>query len=100
MGIKSIQLQNFKSIKNSGKVEFRPINVLIGANGVGKSNFISFFKFLNRLYRQELQVYVAQNGRADNFLFFGRKISNFLSGVVTFDNDYENEYQFELIPDQ
>ena len=70
MGIQSIQIQNFKSIKNSGLVELKPINILIGANGVGKSNFISFFKFLNKLYEKELQLHIAQNGRAENFLFF------------------------------
>jgi predicted ATPase len=100
MGIKSIQIKNFKSIKDSGVVELRPINVLIGSNGVGKSNFISFFKFLNKLYEQELQLYIAQNGRADNFMFFGQKYSSFISGNITFDNDWSNGYEFNLIPDQ
>ena len=100
MGIKSIHIQNFKSIKDSGVVKFSPINVLIGANGAGKSNFISFFKFLNKLYEQELQLYMAQNGRADNFLFFGRKYSSFLSGNITFDNDWYNGYEFTMVPDQ
>lgn len=100
MGIQSIQIQNFKSIKDSGIVEFGPINVLIGPNGAGKSNFISFFKFLNKLYEQELQLYMATNGRADNFLFFGRKQSGFLKGNITFDNDWHNGYDFTMIPDQ
>ena len=100
MGIQSIRIQNFKSIKDSGIVEFKPVNVLIGANGAGKSNFISFFKFLNKLYTRELQTYIIQNGRADNFLFFGRKYSSYLSGTITFDNEYRNEYAFTLIPDQ
>ena len=98
--IKSIHIRNFKSIKDSGEVLLRPINVLIGANGVGKSNFIGFFKFLNKIYNKELQLYVAQNGRADNFLFFGSKFSSSLSGTITFDNKYQNEYSFKLIPDQ
>ncbi|MDI9365412.1 MAG: AAA family ATPase [Flavobacterium sp.] len=100
MGIQSIQIQNFKSIKDSGIVNFKQFNVLIGANGVGKSNFISFFKFLNKLYEQELQLYMAQNGRADNFLFFGRKHSSFLKGNITFDNDWHNGYEFHLVPEQ
>jgi predicted ATPase len=100
MGIRSIHIQNFKSIKDSGVVELKPMNVLIGANGVGKSNFISFFKFLSKLSNRELQLYIAQNGRADNFLFFGRKFSGFLSGTLTFDNSDQNEYKFKLIPDQ
>ncbi len=69
MAIQSVRIENFKSIKDSGTVELKPINVLIGANGVGKSNFISFFKFLNKLYNRELQVYVAQNGKQIIFYF-------------------------------
>ena len=100
MGISTIRIQNFKSIRDSGEVEIRPLNILIGANGVGKSNFISFFKFLNRLFEQQLQLYINQHGRADNFLYFGRKRSDFLSGEITFDNEWQNKYAFKLIPDQ
>ena len=99
MGILSIRILNFKSIKDSKDVPIKPINVFIGANGVGKSNFISFFKFLNKLYEQQLQLFMAQNGRADNFLFFGRKNSNSLGGKIVFDNDWHNEYEFEMMPD-
>lgn len=95
-----IRIRNFKSIKDSGNLKLSEINVLIGANGAGKSNFIGFFKFLNKLNNRELQLYVAQNGRAENFLFFGRKHSSELEGRITFKNDYENEYRFRFIPDQ
>jgi predicted ATPase len=42
-----IEIEGFKSIK-SVKVPLSPINILIGANGSGKSNFIQFFEFLNQ----------------------------------------------------
>lgn len=100
MPIASVRIQNFKSIRDSGVVPLHLVNVLIGANGAGKSNFIQFFRFLNRLYNRELQLYVARNGRADNFLHFGRKVSKFINGRLTFDNDYHNEYDFTLVPDQ
>jgi predicted ATPase len=100
MGINTIRIQNFKSIRDSGNVEIRPLNVLIGANGVGKSNFISFFKFLNQLFEQHLQLYINQHGRADNLLYFGRKRSDFMGGEITFDNDWRNKYEFKLVPDQ
>jgi len=100
MGIHSIKIQNFKSIRETDDIEIKPINVLIGPNGAGKSNFISFFKFMNRLYEQQLQLYIGQHGRAENFLHFGRKKSDFLGGRIVFDNDYKNEYKFEMVPDQ
>jgi predicted ATPase len=100
MGIYSIRIQNFKSIRETEDILIKPLSILIGANGAGKSNFISFFKFLNRLYEQQLQLYISQNGRADNILYFGRKVSDFLAGRIVFDNDWKNEYVFKMVPDQ
>lgn len=74
------------------------MNVFIGPNGVGKSNFISFFRFLNRLYNQELQLYIQRHGKADSFLYFGSKVSDELSARIRFDNGYKNEYDFALVP--
>jgi predicted ATPase len=100
MGIHSIKIQNFKSIKETDEILIKPMNVLIGPNGAGKSNFISFFKFLNKLYNQQLQLYISLNGRAENFLYFGRKGSDYLSGRIVFDNEWKNEYEFKMLPDQ
>lgn len=100
MGIHTVRIQNFKSIRDSGELEIRPMNVLIGANGVGKSNFIGFFKLLNRIYERQLSFYVAQNGRADNFLHFGRKRSDFLGGEIIFEREQAvgKKYGFILRP--
>ncbi len=100
MGIQSVHIKNFKSIRDSGEVQLNALNVLIGANGAGKSNFISFFKFLKKLFEQELQLYINQHGRVDNFLYFGRKKSDFLAGTINFYNGYQIQYSFELVPDQ
>ncbi len=99
--IQRVEIENFKSIREAS-VELRPINILIGANGAGKSNFIGFFKLLNQLYQQNLQTYVIQNGRADNFLYFGRKQSKSLIGSIFFENKNKqvtNCYKFRLVPD-
>lgn len=99
MGINSIEIKNFKSIRDSGKIELKELNVLIGPNGAGKTNFISFFKMLNSIYEEKLQLYSGINGRADNLLYFGVKKSESLYGKITFDNEYKNEYEFKLVPD-
>lgn len=102
MSIYSIKIQNFKSIRDSGAVQIKPLNVLIGSNGAGKSNFISFFKFLNMLFEQQLQNHIARKGRADGFMYFGRQ-SGFLAGEVIFKNDDDkisNRYRFKMEPDQ
>jgi len=100
MGIHSIKIQNFKSILETEDILLNPLNVLIGPNGAGKSNFISFFKFLNRLFEQQLQLYISRHGRAENFLYFGRKSSDFLGGKIIFDNSWKNGYEFKMVSDQ
>lgn len=95
--INKIIIENFKSIQKVA-IELAPINVLIGANGAGKSNFIGFFRLLKNMYEQNLQTYVAEEAGADNILYFGRKESNFLAGRVEFDRT--NAYSFKLKPNQ
>nr|VFJ52963.1 MAG: hypothetical protein BECKFW1821A_GA0114235_103919 [Candidatus Kentron sp. FW] len=45
---------------------------IIGANGAGKSNFLSLFPLMANLVGQRLQLFVQQGG-ADALLHFGRK---------------------------
>jgi predicted ATPase len=45
--LKSITLEGFKSIRALKDFTLGPLNVLIGANGAGKSNFILFFRLRN-----------------------------------------------------
>ena len=56
-----IHLTGYKTFKNI-QLDLSPINILIGANGSGKSNFISFFELLNRLYNRSLREYIALKG--------------------------------------
>ena len=46
--LKRIEIKGFRSIKEMS-LEIRSLNVLIGANGAGKSNLIAFFKLVNEL---------------------------------------------------
>lgn len=70
--IKSITIKGYKSIKCLENFSLTNLNILIGTNGAGKSNFISAFKLLNILLNKQLQ-YVTQSKGPDSFLFFGRK---------------------------
>lgn len=95
--INRIEIENFKSIREMN-LELLPINILIGANGAGKSNFIGFFKLLKNMYERNLQNYIADEAGAENILYFGLKQSNYLKGVVEFNN--KNRYYFQLNPNQ
>lgn len=92
--ISRIKIEGFKSIKKL-ELELKPINILIGANGVGKSNFISFFKLVNNIYEQRLRQYSLKQG-VDNLLHFGRKNTKQIYGHIVFQT--QNEYTFTLVP--
>lgn len=91
-----ITLSGYKSIR-----ELKPfrlgsgLNVLIGANGSGKSNFIRFFELLGHMFdpNKGLQNYVSTRGRADAFLFRGMKVTPELKAHLEFGL---NEYKFTL----
>lgn len=70
-----IEIRGYKSIKEA-RIDFNPINILIGANGSGKTNFISFFEFLNRLYNRKLNDYIALTGGNNKILHNGIKITD------------------------
>jgi len=89
--IKKIKIKGFKSIREL-ELNLEPINILIGANGVGKSNFISFFKLVNNIYEQRLGNYSLRAG-VDNLLHYGLKNTNEIWGLIRFRN---NGYSFVL----
>lgn len=69
-----IRINGYKSFKNLS-VQLHPINLLIGANGAGKSNFLSLFEMLGNVYEKRLAAYVAQVGGVDKLLYQGRKVT-------------------------
>ena len=87
-----IEIDGYKSIKHL-ELTLRPINILIGANGSGKSNFLSFFEFLKNIYSRNLQGYVALNGNMDKYLYGGRKVTDEMSAHMHFCSD---GYSFTL----
>ena len=82
--LRRVVLTGFKSIK-SMDLELKPLNVLIGANGAGKSNFVSFFKMLNEIMGGRLQQYIGTSGRAHSFLHYGPKVTTHLEARLEFD---------------
>jgi predicted ATPase len=91
-----IEIAGYKSIKKA-HVNISPINILIGANGAGKSNFVSFFEFLNFLYEKKLTEYVSLNGGTEKYLHKGSKTTEEMSGLLSFGNRI-NEYSFTITP--
>lgn len=91
-----IVLKGFKSIAECD-LELSKLNVLIGANGAGKSNFISFFRMVQQLLSGNLQLFVSRQGGPDTLLHFGRKTTEQLEFQLYFGN---NGYFATLEPTQ
>jgi len=96
--LEHLVVNGYKSIRELD-LPLDRINVLIGANGAGKSNLISLFKFLNQLVNQNLQIHVARSGGADQLLHYGRKMTEQLNIETWFRRDgLANGYTCTLVP--
>jgi predicted ATPase len=94
--LRRIILKGFKSIK-AMDLELRPLNVLIGANGAGKSNLVSFFTMINEMMGERLQQYIGTSGRAQSLLYYGPKVTPQLEAHLEFEGDNGlNTYDLRL----
>ena len=93
--LKSVTVRGYKSIRALENFELRDLNVLIGANGAGKSNFISLFEMLAAIVERQLQIYVQTRDGPDAFLFGTRKRTQQLDAEFYFDR---NAYRVSLRP--
>lgn len=78
MNIKKIRIKGYKSISDQ-TIVLSPINILIGGNGIGKTNFISSFELLRNIYDRQLQHYVMEQGGASSILHLGKKNTSQIS---------------------
>ncbi|MFI3296943.1 MAG: AAA family ATPase [bacterium] len=95
--IEQVVIKNYKSIKDL-TLPLNAINVLIGSNGAGKSNFISFFELTKAIFEQQFGAFTLEKGGIDNLLYQGRKHSEKISGLLDFNN--QNAFYFHLKPTQ
>ncbi len=81
-----LDIKGFKSIE-SQSITLGRINVLIGANGVGKSNLFSFFRMLASMTSGSLQEYIRRAGGADDLLYYGSRVTRQIESTLIFDTD-------------
>ena len=82
--IRQISLKGYKSTRLLEEFELEPINVLIGANGCGKSNFVSFFYLLREMVGGRLEKAVNKAGGADTQLYLGPKVTERIEARLEF----------------
>jgi predicted ATPase len=83
--LKRIRVAGWKSIREQA-IELAPLNVVIGANGAGKSNLLSLFKLLNAMFAETpgFRNHVAMNGFAESVLHYGAKQTPVAEMELTF----------------
>jgi len=91
--LNKISIEGYKSIA-SQEILLGDMNVLIGQNGAGKTNFISLFRFLRNIIEQRLKITSMKAG-AENLLYYGSKTTEQIGISLDF---RPNVYQITLQP--
>lgn len=90
-----ISVEGYRSIEQTS-IDLHRINILIGANGSGKSNIISLFDLLRAITRNNLQTHIAKCGGANTQFYLGTKRTETISLKIELD---ETTYECKLAAD-
>jgi len=82
MAIERCRISGFKSIREAD-ITLNPLNVVIGANGAGKSNLVSFFSLLQASLDARLDGYIGRYGGPNAFLHLGSKVTSEIRSALT-----------------
>src|SRR5947209_3985544 len=100
MQLTKLELRGFKSIRSMpDDLTFRQMNILIGANGAGKSNFISFFKMLGWMTGSDtgLQEFISRSGGGNSILRDGAQVTEKIEASLTLEAEQgQNDYYMRL----
>ena len=97
--IESVRIRGFRSLADVELSNLRNANVLIGANGSGKSNFIRFFEMMSRMLRsRQLGEFVERHGGADDQLYGGNRVTPRMEAEIVLRTEAgRNDYRFALV---
>lgn len=104
MKLTELEIKGFKSIDGVGQtIAFGDVTLLLGANGAGKSNLISFFRMLNYLGLRDLQTYAGKHG-VSQLLHYGAKVTgSIVCRVSVQEGEKKADYEVHLaygVPDR
>ncbi len=90
-----LTIQGFKSIRSLESFKLGSLNVLIGANGAGKSNFVEFFELIRHVIQRKFQEYIHLRGGADICFYLGPKLTRQIEAQLCFG---KVKYTLHLVP--
>jgi predicted ATPase len=80
--VEHLELAGYKSIRQAS-ITFTKLNVLIGSNGAGKSNLVSYFELLRAALNARLDEYVGRHGGPGALLHLGTKQTGEIAAALT-----------------
>ena len=92
--IDSVKIEGYKSIL-SQHIELRPMNIVLGGNGVGKSNLLSVFPFFRKIIQSRDWEY-SHTVDASRLLYMGRKVTDKIRLSFHFTESWLNLMTVEL----
>jgi predicted ATPase len=93
--IERLTVKGFKSIREVSDFPLGDVNVIVGANGAGKSNFVQLLQMVRAMRSKDLQNFVATHGGSGAFLHNGLKVTKTIEAEFCFG---EISYNFRLTP--
>lgn len=84
--LREVTIKGYKSIAFDRPITLKlgDVSILLGANGAGKSNIVSFFRMLSYMMSKSFGRYVEMSGTSNALLHYGTKKTPVMSGELTF----------------
>ncbi len=89
--LKEIQLNNFRSLKDTGLQTLSPITLLVGENSSGKSSFLRAFPLLKQSINKRTSGPILWSGDIDDYVDFGS-----FDETVTNDKSTSMDFRFRF----
>lgn len=67
----SIRIKNLRSLVDTGDIEIKPLNIILGSNSSGKSTFLRFFPLLKQTINRKIRGVLFWSGYDQNDVDFG-----------------------------
>ncbi|HBG27467.1 MAG: recombinase RecF [Planctomycetes bacterium GWF2_41_51] len=97
-----LTIKGFKSIKSLENFKLKNLNIMIGGNGAGKSNFIEVFRMLCAMAEGEsaFDKFTQMGGGADDFLHNGPKATPVIEIDLNFEEFYFSRRLFPTVSEK
>ncbi len=90
--VDKLTIKGFKTLQDV-ELELGQLNVLIGPNGGGKSNLVSYFHMLQEMVGGRLRIWTGSQGGANRVMTYGAKNARVITTEIWFGSD---SYAFTL----